>query len=163
MSQLGLWPGSAIGSSMGGTGPQIPALVDREREMERIGQALEAAVRGKGSLLLVRGEAGVGKSRLLQAAAGKASDRAFEVAWGNALLESVSPYQLWREALDGLHLTSSLEEHRPPMLMAVWLLDAKGEVVAEAEREGIERHSIDHLKITARGTSAEDYDVGSDR
>jgi len=47
----------------------LPPLVDREEEVARIAEALDAAERGEGQLLLLRGEAGCGKTRLVQEAA----------------------------------------------------------------------------------------------
>ena len=41
------------------------ALVGRATELAEVEAALAATVRGEGGLLLVTGEAGVGKSRLL--------------------------------------------------------------------------------------------------
>ena len=47
----------------------LPPLVDRQEEVARIAEALDAAERGEGQLLLLRGEAGCGKTRLLREAA----------------------------------------------------------------------------------------------
>ena len=48
-------------------------LVERERELGELADALAAAREGTGRLVFIRGEAGVGKSRLLEAAAGQAA------------------------------------------------------------------------------------------
>src|SRR5437763_12311981 len=47
-------------------------LAERERELEELASALAAARAGTGRLVVIQGEAGVGKSRLLDAAAEQA-------------------------------------------------------------------------------------------
>jgi DNA-binding CsgD family transcriptional regulator len=51
-----------------------PALVDRQRERRALDGLLEDLRSGRGRALVVRGEAGVGKSALLEYAAGAAAD-----------------------------------------------------------------------------------------
>jgi AAA ATPase domain len=51
-----------------------PALVDRQRERETLDSLLGDLRSGRGRALVVRGEAGVGKSALLEYAAGAAAD-----------------------------------------------------------------------------------------
>jgi len=59
---------------------QCPALVGRQREMELLEAALEqAAGSGGGSAVLLRGEAGIGKSALLEWVAHRARERGFGV------------------------------------------------------------------------------------
>ena len=45
-------------------------LLEREAELETLGTALDAAREGRGSLLVIEGHAGLGKSQLLAAARG---------------------------------------------------------------------------------------------
>src|SRR5215468_2558455 len=51
-----------------------PALVDRQRERETLDGLVQDLRSGRGRALVVRGEAGVGKSALLEYAAGAAAD-----------------------------------------------------------------------------------------
>src|SRR5690348_9019920 len=51
-----------------------PALVDRQRERQALDSLMEDLRSGRGRALVVRGEAGVGKSALLEYAAGAAQD-----------------------------------------------------------------------------------------
>jgi len=60
----------------GARGTQI--LLERERELALIDQTLDAAAEGRGSTMLVRGPAGIGKSELLSAASLRAAGRGFE-------------------------------------------------------------------------------------
>ncbi len=59
--------------------PATTTLLERDDEVEAIGLALDAAVAGNGGLLAVEGEAGIGKTSLLDATAGLAVERGMTV------------------------------------------------------------------------------------
>jgi len=67
---------------------QRAQLVGRQAERERLGSALEQARLGAGSLLLIAGEAGVGKSRLAEEAAGATGVTAL---WGARATPAARP------------------------------------------------------------------------
>ena len=58
-------------------GPAV--LLEREHEVERVGAALRSAGRQAGAALVIEGEAGMGKSRLLEEARARASDLGLRV------------------------------------------------------------------------------------
>jgi DNA-binding CsgD family transcriptional regulator len=62
-------------------------LLEREAELDALRRALEAAVAGRGTIVVVEGEAGIGKSALLGAVGVEARDRGVSVlaAAGHAL------------------------------------------------------------------------------
>ena len=74
-------------------------LVGREREMGVLEQALRLAASGEGRLVLLSGEAGIGKSRLLEETLHRAQE-----PWicftGNCYEQDAAyPYSLWIDAL----------------------------------------------------------------
>ena len=78
-------------------------LVGRDAELDAIGRLIEAAARGESSMLLVRGEAGIGKTRLLDRLCDRAAERRFAVLRGGATeLESDVPFAAVAEALEPL-------------------------------------------------------------
>lgn len=75
-------------------------LAGREDERAALVAHLEAAVDGMGGLVLIEGEAGVGKTRLLQEIARDAQWRGFLVLWGRChQAASAFPFAPWVEAL----------------------------------------------------------------
>jgi DNA-binding SARP family transcriptional activator len=81
--------------------PQANGIVGRKAELLQIAGSIEAAIAGKeAKLLLIRGEPGIGKSRLLRAAA-EIAERAEAWILESAAYESESmrPFAIW---IDGL-------------------------------------------------------------
>ncbi|MEU6430494.1 BTAD domain-containing putative transcriptional regulator [Microbispora sp. NPDC046973] len=80
--------------------PPSAALVAREHELARLGERLDAVRRGRGGVLLVTGEPGIGKTRLAQLAAEEAEARGVTVIWGRCVeAEAAPPFWPWLQAL----------------------------------------------------------------
>jgi DNA-binding CsgD family transcriptional regulator/tetratricopeptide (TPR) repeat protein len=79
-------------------------FVGRVRELGELGRALDAARAGSGTVVLVAGEAGIGKTRLASELAARARDEGFEVLLGRSidLVGTELPYQPLVEALGPL-------------------------------------------------------------
>jgi DNA-binding SARP family transcriptional activator len=80
--------------------PAATSLIGRRNELARLLDGLEAARAGHGRLVVVLGEAGIGKSRLVAEVAADASARGIRVALGRAFeSEQVLPFGPWIDAL----------------------------------------------------------------
>jgi hypothetical protein len=75
------------------------ALVGRTRELAQIEALLEPVAGGQASIVVVTGEAGVGKTALLDAAARRAEARGFVVAIGRCSASESPPYWPWPRVL----------------------------------------------------------------
>ncbi len=113
------------------------ALVGRAPEREAIAQALHAMPDRPGSVVMLEGEPGIGKSRLLGHLAASAAAAGATVLGARASeYESDLPYALWTEALDG-HLAEMGERRVSRLGLAdlaalAALLPALAGVAAEA-------------------------------
>jgi predicted ATPase len=83
----------------------VPFL-GREQELAALGNQFNQASRGKGRLVLVSGEAGVGKTRLVEEFLGRCAGRTEQsvryLAGRCYAPESRAPYTMWADALQGL-------------------------------------------------------------
>ncbi|MCU0498398.1 MAG: protein kinase [Anaerolineae bacterium] len=86
------------------------AFVGRERELNQLRDGLEAAIDGHGTAWLIGGESGVGKSRLLTEIRTRSLIRGALVLSGQAVAEGGFPYQLWREPIRRLALSTPLSD-----------------------------------------------------
>ncbi|GAA2350576.1 BTAD domain-containing putative transcriptional regulator [Dactylosporangium salmoneum] len=83
--------------------PEGPRLVGRATEEGRIAERIERATAGAGGVLLIAGEAGLGKSRLAERAAQLAAGRGLAVAWSRCVEASATPaFWPWTQVLRAL-------------------------------------------------------------
>ncbi len=75
------------------------SLIGRNRELSFMRVVLSAALQGAGALVLVGGEAGIGKTHLASEIAGMAEARRAAVAWGSGVDEATPPYWPWVQVL----------------------------------------------------------------
>lgn len=92
---------------VGGLAPEAGGveemLLGRERELGALRAALASASRGRGRLVLLSGEAGIGKTRLADAFAVAARERGARVAWGRCWEAGGAPvYWPWLQAIRSL-------------------------------------------------------------
>jgi DNA-binding SARP family transcriptional activator len=105
----------------GDAGPVQVPLVGRQEERAALVSHLEAAVNGLGGLVLVEGEAGVGKTRLLQELARDAGWRDVQVLWGHGReTAGIAPFAPWVEALQS-DLSPLRLEQWAQLVEPIWL------------------------------------------
>ena len=75
-------------------------LVGRKQELQQMFDIFEEVKEGKGKILLVEGDAGIGKSRLVKSFMQYLQDSAFTYLIGTGLsIEQKTPYRAWRDVL----------------------------------------------------------------
>ncbi len=96
-------------------------LTGRERERSALVRALEQTLAGRGGVLLIEGEAGVGKTRLLQQLTEDAAWRGVQVLEGaGRQQETLAPYSALRRAL-GAGLSPLRAAQLEALVEDVWL------------------------------------------
>lgn len=112
---------------------QKPGLIGRKEEMKTLNIALSQAAQGHGSTIILSGEAGIGKSRLLQEFKAQASD--FSIYSGAAAQDAIEPFMLFSTALKHEIETPlfSGEEHKS--FTTVFAVNHAGLLVAQASTE----------------------------
>lgn len=101
-----------------------PVFVGRASEMRHLKIAAEAAAHGRGCVVTVTGDPGIGKSRLLEEFAGEISDRALVLEGRCSYAEGAPPYFLWVQIITGY-----VEATKPDTLRRV--MGENSSVIAE--------------------------------
>ena len=85
------------------------SLVGRDSEMDILKSMLENALAGQGALAMVTGEAGIGKTRILEELSNYARLRNVQVLWGRCYEEEgIPPYWPWIQVI-----RSFVRDHEP--------------------------------------------------
>jgi len=78
---------------------RVPKMVGRDKELDQLKEFLHAAINGRGNTVLVSGEAGIGKTRLVKEFEVYAESLGVRVLEGRCLYECPTPFLPFREAL----------------------------------------------------------------
>lgn len=84
----------------------VPKMVGRDMELDQLKELLHATIKGKGNTVFVSGEAGIGKTRLVQELEAYAAQLGVKVLEGHCLYESPTPFLPFREALRSIFQVS---------------------------------------------------------
>jgi tetratricopeptide (TPR) repeat protein len=95
--------------------PAEPVLVGRDREIKQLTQHFEAALKGKGTTVFISGEAGVGKTRLVNEFLALAKKMGAEILSGWCLSEAAITYFPFTEAFNTYISTMSDEKAKSSM------------------------------------------------
>ncbi|HEX6115731.1 MAG TPA: AAA family ATPase [Solirubrobacterales bacterium] len=116
-----------------------PTLIERDDELRAVEAVLDSAVEGEGRALIVRGDAGIGKTALLAAAAQSARGRGCQVLEARAdALESELSFGVCMQLFEPLHRVTNGDEDgglfsgaaalaRPVLGQGVVVIGAPGE------------------------------------
>jgi DNA-binding SARP family transcriptional activator len=126
-------PGSGIGTLLFEPPGPVP-FVGREQERSMLVQHLDAALDGHGGLVLLEGESGVGKTRLLAEVVDDARWRGMDVLWGRSAPSGGRPFAPLADALTG-GLSQLRARQLSQRLEAVWCEPLASLVPALARKE----------------------------
>jgi tetratricopeptide (TPR) repeat protein len=109
-------------------------MVGRDSKLKELKTFLDNAREGNGNTVFITGEAGVGKTRLMEELKGYARDQDVDVLQGWSLYESLTPYMPFLEALRSGGL-ESLFADEAPRVEAIYLVSHSGLSIKEVIRE----------------------------
>ncbi|MDO9538216.1 MAG: tetratricopeptide repeat protein [Thermoplasmata archaeon] len=111
-----------------------PKMVGREEELGLLKSALSKTIDGNGSTVLVSGEAGIGKTRLVSEIVSLAENNGALAIKGWCLPECLEPLMPVKEALRSAGLQDLMADAPPPKVLSFYLLNDAGMLFAKAER-----------------------------
>ncbi|MCP3961795.1 MAG: AAA family ATPase [bacterium] len=120
-------------------------LVGREADVERLDGLLTAVLRSRGDALVVAGESGVGKSRLLEELRAMSLAEGALVLAGSAIAEGFVPYHSWRRILSHLLLTVDVDDREAAVLErhVPGLLDLEVEPVPDLDPQAARQRFVE--------------------
>jgi len=129
--------------------PQLfPALpfIGRQNEMASLEQAYRAAAAGSGRLILVTGEAGIGKTRLLQEYLALHPNMS-QLQSACYELDSMVPFAPLRQALENSSLLNNLAKTQMPPTWATTLISILPELGQHFSYENLPAHQVDGVTL----------------
>ncbi len=110
-----------------------PVFVGREWALDYLNEKLGSAREFRGSTVFIEGEAGIGKTRLVEEFIKDAGEVKVIKAW--CLPEQLEPLFPIKTALRGTDLQHLMEGKPPPLIISAYLMNKDALLIAKAERE----------------------------
>ena len=118
-----------VSEAMGGPGPQM--LLGRDRELAVLAGLVTGVAAGRGSVVLIEGEPGIGKSALVRAALAGAGGLGCRVFWGSG--DELGQTLPFHPLLEGLHVREPSANPRRNTIVRL----LRGEVTADYGADGL--------------------------
>ncbi len=112
-----------------------PELIGREVELNKLKENLKNAMEGKSSVVLISGEAGIGKTRIVSELIKAAEASDVQVMQGWCLAENMVPLLPIKAALRSAGLSQIMSNNPPPLIISAYLIHESGLLVTEVERD----------------------------
>jgi predicted ATPase len=109
-------------------------MVGRKHEFEELKNHLSNATQGQGNLLFIAGEAGVGKTRLINELKNYAQSKGIQILQGWSFYESLTPYMPFIEALGSANLEHLFSREEPPKVECIYLMKDSGILIKDVTR-----------------------------
>lgn len=114
---------------------QQTVLIGRDEELDRLNESLSNAINGTGSTVFISGEAGIGKTRLVEAFRELTAARGVKVLRGTASVDSAQPFLMFSKALSGEVDAPLFEEQEVKRFVELFAVNSAGMLVAQASSE----------------------------
>jgi predicted ATPase len=108
--------------------------VGRDQELKELKTHLSKATQGQGNLLFVAGEAGVGKTRLVNELKNYAQSQGIQILQGWSFYESLTPYMPFIEALGSADMEHLFSREEPPKVECIYLMKDSGILIKDVTR-----------------------------
>ncbi len=110
---------------------QQTELIGREEELDKLKQSLDNAIEGKGSTTFISGEAGIGKTRLVDAFRELAATRNVKVLNGAASADISQPFLIFSKAFGKVMEKPLFEEQEIKKFVKIFAVNRSGLLAAQ--------------------------------
>ncbi|MEM3397017.1 MAG: tetratricopeptide repeat protein [Thermoplasmata archaeon] len=116
----------------------VVPFVDRKQELKIIQELIEEAISGRTAALLIKGDVGIGKTRLMEQTLEIAKNKNFQYGVGHGVKGVRIPFVTLTECFSELGIEHLLSPQKPPRVDCVYLSTDRGLLIAKVERENFQ-------------------------
>jgi tetratricopeptide (TPR) repeat protein len=110
-------------------------IIGRDAELKELRLCFDRAIEGAGSTVLISGEPGIGKTRLVEEFKKHAAKKDARMLAGGASSESMHPFLVFSRALEGISQEPLFEEQEYTSFTEIFAVNSAGLLLAKASSE----------------------------